>query len=54
MDNAPSKRKKKKNKGKPLMTNEDLAHYNADDLVNFITGGKRKDVPKKKPSPKKP
>jgi hypothetical protein len=49
-----AKRKKKKNKGKVMVTNEELANYNADDLVNFITGGKRKDAPKKDPSPKKP
>ena len=49
-----AKRKKKKNKGKLMVSNEELANYNADDLVNFITGGKRKDAPKKDPSPKKP
>lgn len=41
------KKKKKKNKGKGIVTNEELANYNAEDLVNFITGGKRKDVVKK-------
>lgn len=51
---AKAKRKKKKCKGKVTVSNEELANYNADDLVNFITGGKRKDAPKKDPSPKKP
>lgn len=27
-----------------------MANYNADDLVNFITGGKRKDAAKKEHS----
>lgn len=41
--NPKSKKRKKKNKGKEKLTLEELANYDAEDLVNYITGGRRKD-----------
>jgi len=38
------KKRKKKNKAKEKLTNEELANYDIGDLVNYITGGKRKDL----------
>lgn len=51
MDQAGAKKKrKKKNKAKEKLTNEELANYDVFDLVNYITGGKRKDLPPSKDS----
>lgn len=49
MDQVGSKKKrKKKTKAKEKLTNEELANYDVGDLVNYITGGKRKDLPPSK------
>lgn len=37
------KKRKKKNKAKEKLSIEELKGYDAEDLVNYITGGKRKD-----------
>ena len=50
-EGGSKKRRKKKNKVKEKLTDEELAKYDAEDLVNYITGGKRKDPPPRKTSP---
>jgi|LakMenEpi03Aug12_release.lakeMendotaPanAssembly.Ray.scaffolds.fasta_scaffold4599475_1 hypothetical protein len=50
-NDGSKKKRKKKNKAKEKLTNEELANYDVGDLVNYITGGKRKDLPNFKDHP---
>lgn len=50
-EGGSKKRKKKKGRAKEKLTMEELNKYDADDLVDYITGGKRKDPPLLKDQP---